>query len=1048
MLMINLIAIITIVALIYVYKNYIQKSYVIAEGNQELKTYWSNIGFFLMTALLVRLLGAVAYRGHSSDMSCFLGWASRVFDGGFSNFYSTETFTDYPPGYMYVLYIIGGIRKLFHLSYDSTITIILTKMPAMICDLITGWLIYKIAIKRLNEKSSILCACVYLFHPVIILNSAIWGQVDSVFTLAVVLMCYFVTEKKLPKAYFALAIGALIKPQTLIFTPIVIYGIIDQVFLDGFDKKNFFRQLSWGLGAIALMFLLAAPFGLSNVISQYVDTLGSYPYATINGYNMWTLFGLNWTPQENTFLSITYNQWGTIFIFLIVAYATYMSFKSKKDKSKYFFIGAFIVTAMFMLSVRMHERYMFPALVLLLIAFVYRPRKEIYIAYVVLSVANFYNTVHVLIAYDPQNFNRKAIVPILISAFSVAAFGYLIYYSIRFYHKYTKMEDITEEMIAKEEEKQREIEEKNGVEKIQASKKEKLKWTRLDYLILFGIMIVYAVFALYDLGKREAPVQGWSSNIEGEQIVLDMGSSVSMKNISYYLGNYERRKFRVESADNLDGPWNVLTEELEMVSVFDWDTQEINGYGRYLRLTSLLDKAVIMELAILDEQGNVITPMNTADYQELFDEQELRPDRPTFREGTYFDEIYHARTAYEFIHGLHTYEWTHPPLGKLIMSIGIRIFGMNPFGWRIMGTMLGIFMVPIIYVFGKRFFKETWITSILTVLFTFDFMHFTQTRIATIDVFVTFFIILMYYFMYQYTQMSFYDTKLTKTWIPLGLCGISMGLGVASKWTGVYAGAGLAVIFFWTLYKRYKEYQYALTKPGKETNGIAHSQVVKHFKEYTIKTLGFCIIFFVVIPVIIYLLSYIPFEDSRGTGLIEKVLHNQEAMFNYHSHVTSPHPYSSMWYQWPIMTRPIWYYSGHLTDTISEGISAFGNPLVWWAGIPAFVYMLYLMYKEKDKKAGFLAIAYLAQYVPWFFVTRVVFIYHYFPSVPFVAMMVAYSLYKIVQKKPKLKIAAFVYAAAAIVLFLMFYPVLSGQPVDKGYVADFLRWFDSWVLVS
>ena len=60
----------------------------------------------------------------------------------------------------------------------------------------------------------------------------------------------------------------------------------------------------------------------------------------------------------------------------------------------------------------------------------------------------------------------------------------------------------------------------------------------------------------------------------------------------------------------------------------------------------------------------------------------------------------------------------------------------------------------------------------------------------------------MYFFMYRYCRMSFYDTSLIKTLLPLGACGISMGLGIACKWTGVYAGVGLAVLFFATLYRR------------------------------------------------------------------------------------------------------------------------------------------------------------------------------------------------------------------------------------------------------
>ena len=94
--------------------------------------------------------------------------------------------------------------------------------------------------------------------------------------------------------------------------------------------------------------------------------------------------------------------------------------------------------------------------------------------------------------------------------------------------------------------------------------------------------------------------------------------------------------------------------------------------------------------------------------------------------------------------GLEPYENTHPTLGKLIISVGIRIFGMNPFGWRFMGTLFGVLMLPALYHFLKRLFGSTFLCTAGTVLFAFDFMHYVQTRIATIDTYAVFFIILMY----------------------------------------------------------------------------------------------------------------------------------------------------------------------------------------------------------------------------------------------------------------------------------------------------------------
>lgn len=339
----------------------------------------------------------------------------------------------------------------------------------------------------------------------------------------------------------------------------------------------------------------------------------------------------------------------------------------------------------------------------------------------------------------------------------------------------------------------------------------------------------------------------------------------------------------------------------------------------------------------MDSNGAYLTPVNTNDpnVTPMFDEQALIPERTTYLNSTYFDEIYHARTGYEFVHSLDVYEWTHPPLGKDLIALGIKIFGMTPFGWRFMGTLFGVLMIPVLYLFARRFLKYQWAAALTTILFTFDFMHFAQTRIATIDVYVTFFIMLMYYFMYRYYQMSFYDTPIRKTLIPLALSGISMGLGIASKWTGIYAGTGLGILFFMTLYKRYSEYLYAKQNPEGTTDGISHRHVIQSFIPNLRLTILWCCIFFVFVPMMIYGLSYIPYLKAPSSHGIKTIIENQSAIYAYHSKtvVESTHPFSSRWYEWIIMRRPIWYYSGEISDTVKEGISAFGNPLVWWIGL-------------------------------------------------------------------------------------------------------------------
>ena len=99
-------------------------------------------------AFILRLILGAVYRGHNTDMSCFIGWSNAVFENGFGKFYTLDMFHDYPPGYMYVLYIVGAIEKLFGFSDGAQYALV--KLPAIVCDILAGVLIYKVAKKRIT----------------------------------------------------------------------------------------------------------------------------------------------------------------------------------------------------------------------------------------------------------------------------------------------------------------------------------------------------------------------------------------------------------------------------------------------------------------------------------------------------------------------------------------------------------------------------------------------------------------------------------------------------------------------------------------------------------------------------------------------------------------------------------------------------------------------------------------------------------------------------------------------------------------------------------
>lgn len=1022
------------------------------------------IPLLFLAAFILRVLLAAESPGFGVDINCFSAWSERMVQTGPGQFYAEGYFSDYPPLYLYFLWLIGWVRSLLSLEVLSPAHLVLLKLPSILADLGIGYLIYRIGRKHLGILSGIALASLFLFQPAVLLNSCLWGQIDSVFTFLLLIVCVLSEREKLFPACLTFCLGALLKPQMLIFTPLLLVNILQFIFRDRFSSRRLFQTAGYGLLALLLTVIAAAPFGLDNVLKQYLDTLSSYPYASVNAYNFWCGIGLNWYSQDTVFLGMSCSSWGFLAIALAVLFCMLIGYRFRRVSGRYPLMGAFLILTIFTFSVRMHERYLYPVIALLLAAFPGLAAEQLCVGisrdgrgaapaltrslrfgfaglFTALACLHLYNTAHVLYYYDPADYSADA--PILrntgLGITLCALLFYVLLFTLRRQGKGPAAASLQD------------LRATGSGDDIPVSSWQR-KLTKTDLLLMVLITLFYSIFALRDLGDTSAPETVYEA-APGQTLRFAFDPSEKAASLSYYTAPEHDRSFRMEGfgagGQTLTGTGPLFTEEVSLEDVFTWATLPLPAECAELFMTPLQENSRIVELVFLDAGGNPVRPLNADDYPELFDETDLYPQRFSFRNSMYFDEIYHARTAYEFLHGMRSYENTHPPLGKILISLGISLFGMNPFGWRIIGVLFGIAMLPLLYVFAKRLTGYTPAAALTCWIFAFDFMHFAQTRIATIDVYIVFFIICMYYFLYRFLTADYWASLKKLLW-PLALCGVSMGLGAACKWTGVYAGIGMGVLFFAHLALLSESYLLAKKNPDGRTGTYANRDILSIFPSRTLKIIGFCILFFVLIPGLIYLLSYLPFRDGSASGLFERMWKNQKTMFNYHSSLNATHYFASPYYEWPLIVRPIWYYSGILSDTLREGISSFGNPLVWWMGIPAFVYMVYLYLKKKDRNAFFLLAGYLTQYIPWFFVGRITFIYHYFPSVIFVSLMIGYSARRLLLKCSRRKTLAvlLLYGAAVFGLFLLFYPVLSGQPVELAFAEKYLKWFKTWVLVA
>jgi dolichyl-phosphate-mannose--protein O-mannosyl transferase len=131
-----------------------------------------------------------------------------------------------------------------------------------------------------------------------------------------------------------------------------------------------------------------------------------------------------------------------------------------------------------------------------------------------------------------------------------------------------------------------------------------------------------------------------------------------------------------------------------------------------------------------------------------------------------------------------------------------------------------------------------------------------------------------------------------------------------------------------------------------------------------------------------------------------------------------------------------------------QGMSSLGNPAVWWFGIVATIVAIAGLAKKRrhEYDTVFLLVAYAANFLPWIFISRLTWIYHYFPGVPFVVLLIGLFFRHFINEKFR-SYACFMYASLVFWLFVLFFPVLSGMPVSLDWVRDNLRWLPDWWFV-
>ncbi len=336
----------------------------------------------ILLVVLALKIAAAPHFQYKVDVGTYSAWAMRLANEGPARFYAPNYFADYPPGYMYVLWGIGLLSKALGIAYGSAGFIILLKLPALLADAAVSLLLFA-RLRGTGKRLAWTASLAFTLNPALLLNSAVWGQTDSVLSLLVLLAVLTQGERRFELAWIFAAFAVLTKPQALLLVPLLMFWPW------GWWKSG--RPISSLLAVLAMVFAVADPFRGDRpwrwLVDLYFGTTGYYAETSVNAMNLAALlFGMRHNDAEIT-LGLSANTW-SFGIGLLIGLGFFAAYLWRRDRLQHINLFASATLVSFLCLTRMHERYLYPFFVFAALIGVTGPIGALYWALSALFLAN------------------------------------------------------------------------------------------------------------------------------------------------------------------------------------------------------------------------------------------------------------------------------------------------------------------------------------------------------------------------------------------------------------------------------------------------------------------------------------------------------------------------------------------------------------------------------------------------------------------------------------------------------------------------------------
>lgn len=356
---------------------------------------WSGFIAIFILSLAIRLV-CTSIPGFGPDISTNASWALSGARVGLGESYRHGP--DHPPMSIIAYTIVGKMYYQFMSDKPDVERIAassLLKMPAILADILTIALLFIFILRWKGPLFAIAGSLMYALNPAVILDSAVWGQIDSVFTLFLVGAIVSLAWNFDSLAILCFAVAILSKAQSVALAPF---------FLLVWLHFSWRSKISSIVCSLALVIIILFPFleqgTLQQVWSTYTTAIGRYSSLSMNAFNVWWILYPKDTGMASTTTVIpfiTFRHIGFILFGLCVAYAFALFVRARfqwRDPLVLFGTTSCIVFSFFMFNTEMHERYLFPFLALALPMAL--ENKKVAINYICISVFVSFNMLSVL----------------------------------------------------------------------------------------------------------------------------------------------------------------------------------------------------------------------------------------------------------------------------------------------------------------------------------------------------------------------------------------------------------------------------------------------------------------------------------------------------------------------------------------------------------------------------------------------------------------------------------------------------------------------------